>query len=51
MYLLLAEPVESIIHNCFKESDIVIQLSRIFPILVLKEIHLVLKVLKEMHLV
>lgn len=31
MYLLLAEPVESVIYNCFKESDIVIQLSRMFP--------------------
>lgn len=31
VYLLLAEPVKSIIYNCFKESDIVIQLSRMFP--------------------
>lgn len=31
VYLLLAEPVKSIIHNCFKESDIIIQLSRMFP--------------------
>lgn len=31
VYLLLAEPVKSIIHNCFKESDIIIQLSKMFP--------------------
>lgn len=31
VYLLLAEPVKSIMHNCFRESDIVIQLSRMFP--------------------
>lgn len=30
VYLLLAEPVKSITYNCFKESDIVIQLSRMF---------------------
>lgn len=29
-YLLLAEPVKSIIHNCLKESDVIIQLSRMF---------------------
>lgn len=31
VYLLLAEPVKSIIRNCFKESNIIIQLSRMFP--------------------
>lgn len=31
VYLLLAEPVKSIMHNCFKDSDIIIQLSRMFP--------------------
>jgi len=31
VYLLLAEPVKSAIHNCFKESDVIIRLSRMFP--------------------
>lgn len=31
VYLLLAEPVKSIMYNCFKDSDIIIQLSRMFP--------------------
>lgn len=30
-YSLLAEPVKSIIYNCFKESDIIIKLPIIFP--------------------